>query len=161
MGLFPGKKLEAARKEVEEAVAAAAQAKDIHYNLTWTGFQAEGCLMDPSVRLATTRFFRSGRPHSLVCVVCNFVGRHDAEAWASAQGGEREGARVQPRDVHHRRSLLRALLRHPRHLLRTRGHQHSRVPPTPQPSAKVGPTQCNLRSLAVHASSSTAASMSR
>jgi acetylornithine deacetylase len=48
VGLFPGKKLEAARKEVEEAVAAAAQAKDIHYNLTWTGFQAEGCLMDPS-----------------------------------------------------------------------------------------------------------------
>jgi hypothetical protein len=50
VGLFPGKKLETARTEVEEAVAAAAQAKEIHYTLTWTGFQAEGCLMDPSVR---------------------------------------------------------------------------------------------------------------
>jgi hypothetical protein len=69
VGLFPGKKLEAARKEVEEAVAAAAQAKDIHYNLTWTGFQAEGCLMDPSVRLATTRIFRSGRL-TVSCVLC-------------------------------------------------------------------------------------------
>jgi acetylornithine deacetylase len=48
VGLFPGKKLDAARKEIEEAVAAAAHAKDINYNLSWTGFQAEGCLMDPS-----------------------------------------------------------------------------------------------------------------
>lgn len=71
MGLFPGKKLEAARKEVEEAVAAAAQAKDIHYNLTWTGFQAEGCLMDPSVRCwQQPASSARGGSQSRVCVLC-------------------------------------------------------------------------------------------
>jgi len=49
VGVFPGKKLAVARKEIEEAVAAAAQAKNINYSLSWNGFQAEGCIIDTTV----------------------------------------------------------------------------------------------------------------
>ncbi len=50
IGFFPGKKLELVRQEIEQAVEAAAKAKDINYSLKWRGFQAEGCVMDPKVK---------------------------------------------------------------------------------------------------------------
>lgn len=62
IGFFPGKKLELVRQEIEQAVEAAAKAKDINYSLKWRGFQAEGCVMDPKVKSHLV-FTVASRPH--------------------------------------------------------------------------------------------------
>ncbi len=60
------------RQEIEQAVEAAAKAKDINYSLKWRGFQAEGCVMDPKVKyhsqvvvwlIALTRHFSCWNAH--------------------------------------------------------------------------------------------------
>jgi len=74
VGVFPGKKLAVARKEIEEAVAAAAQAKNINYSLSWNGFQAEGCIIDTTSefiqKLAQTHKAVSGKDPVYTPVTC-------------------------------------------------------------------------------------------
>jgi len=61
VGYFPGIKPEQIRKEVEEVLKIAAEAKGLNYQVEFVGFQAEGC------KLGSPEFFEAlGKAHKAV-----------------------------------------------------------------------------------------------